>query len=289
MVKLNTVGCIAFLALIPFANGYACTYTNNGNGTLTDSTTNLVWQQDKAASQVGSVDWYEAMELAKNDRFLGKNDWRLPTNSELISLIASGCWNGKNEYYWSVTTRDPKGFIAYMKDRRLSDYHPMRGSGASAVLVRGGSTTDQAEFDSQFKTKIEQPKQEKALREREAVLAKAQADKERERAEVKFQETMNSNSPQKMYISAGSYDRGGESYRATQLYEKIISRFPESNWAVKASDQLSAKQREGAARESINSANSNAARRAYQQCKIEMDTCYSRGGSNCYRDCNSLY
>lgn len=295
MFKINTLARIALAALIPFANVYACSYTNNGDGTLTDSTTDLVWQQDRAGAQTGSADWYEAMVLARNDRFLGKADWRLPTNDELKRFMASGCWNGKNNYYWSATTNDPNGFIAYMKERHLATSHPMRGSGAAAVLVRGGSTADQTVFDSQFEAKIapllkkqEQARQAQMLREREDALAQARADKERSLAQAKFQEAISSKSPQKMYISAGTYDRNGDGYRATLLYEAIISRFPDSNWAVKASDQLSAKHREGVAKEAINSANRGASRRAHQQCKIEMASCYSRGGKDCYRDCDSL-
>jgi hypothetical protein len=42
-----------------------------------------------------------------------------------------------------------------------------------------------------------------------------------------------------MYLSAGTYARNGERGRASDIYEKIISRFPKSSWSVKASDQLS--------------------------------------------------
>ncbi len=85
--------------------------------------------------------------------------------------------------------------------------------------------------------------------------------------------------------------RNGDTSKAVELYEAIIARHVDSVWAVKASDQLDQNRREDSARESISRANSDARQRAYQQCKIEMDSCYSRtnGKGNCYRDCNSLY
>ena len=49
------------------------------------------------------------------------------------------------------------------------------------------------------------------------------------------------------------------------------------------------RENESRLRESIDSANREASYRAYQQCKIEMDTCFNRGGgTGCYRDCERL-
>jgi hypothetical protein len=121
-----------------------------------------------------------------------------------------------------------------------------------------------------------------------------------------FASMKRSNDPQSMYIAAGKYDHKGQTYRAEELYSEIASRFPRSTWAAKAVDQLSSIKRSDEAdrrsqqmRESIarsaqesrdvtNQANRDSANRAYNQCRIEMDSCYSRGGSSCYRDCNSL-
>ncbi|MFZ6818144.1 hypothetical protein [Undibacterium sp. Ji22W] len=99
---------------------------------------------------------------------------------------------------------------------------------------------------------------------------------------------LNNKNPQAMYLKAGTLMRNGDIGKAVELYEALITKHANSVWAVKASDQLDQNRRENSTRESIGRANSDAARRAYQQCKIEMDTCYSRGGSNCYRNCDSL-
>lgn len=73
-------------------------YIENGNGTVTDTRTNLMWMQC-AEGQVdldtlGTVlkfDWHAAMEIPDklNARggFAGFADWRLPTSGELQSLV----------------------------------------------------------------------------------------------------------------------------------------------------------------------------------------------------------
>ena len=59
-------------------------YQDNGNGTVTDSNTGLMWQKAPASER---YDWTEAMSYAENLTFAGYNDWRLPTIKELYSLI----------------------------------------------------------------------------------------------------------------------------------------------------------------------------------------------------------
>ncbi len=58
-------------------------YVDNGDGTVTDMNTGLMWQQDPGAkvTYLEAVSGAEALELA------GHADWRLPTIKELYSLI----------------------------------------------------------------------------------------------------------------------------------------------------------------------------------------------------------
>lgn len=44
--------------------------------------------------------------------------------------------------------------------------------------------------------------------------------------------------PQSLYLSAGKEERSGSREKAREIYESIISRFPESEFAVKANDRL---------------------------------------------------
>lgn len=112
----------------------------------------------------------------------------------------------------------------------------------------------------------------------------------REAEERNFNALLTDGDPQKMYLAAGTLNRNGDSYKAKRVYEAIINRFPDSPFAVKASDQLSASHNADAIRSSAAKADSDARYRAYQQCKEEMDACYLRtkGKGQCYRDCNSL-
>lgn len=57
-------------------------YTDNGNGTITDNVTDLIWQK---GYEVMSYD--EAVRKVKNFKLAGKSDWRIPTIKEAYSLI----------------------------------------------------------------------------------------------------------------------------------------------------------------------------------------------------------
>lgn len=61
----------------------AFSYTDNGDGTVTDNVTGLMWQQDPG----NKMTWVEAVELLKDFKMAGYTDWRLPTIKELYSLI----------------------------------------------------------------------------------------------------------------------------------------------------------------------------------------------------------
>ncbi|UCD89981.1 MAG: DUF1566 domain-containing protein [Desulfobacterales bacterium] len=62
-------------------------FVDNGNGTVTDRATGLMWQKD------GSPDgmmWQNAREYVNklnSEPFAGHSDWRLPTIEELASLM----------------------------------------------------------------------------------------------------------------------------------------------------------------------------------------------------------
>jgi hypothetical protein len=58
-------------------------YQDNGDGTVTDLNTGLIWQKTPG----GKVTYYEAVAGVKNLNLAGYKDWRLPTIKELYSLI----------------------------------------------------------------------------------------------------------------------------------------------------------------------------------------------------------
>lgn len=63
--------------------GTQAQYVDNGDGTITDLNTGLMWQQDPGEK----VTYQQALAGADNFNLAGYNDWRLPTIKELYSLI----------------------------------------------------------------------------------------------------------------------------------------------------------------------------------------------------------
>lgn len=64
-------------------NGLQPSYTDNGNGTVTDNNTGLMWQKDYGDKKT----YNDAMAGAASCNTGGYTDWRLPTIKELYSLI----------------------------------------------------------------------------------------------------------------------------------------------------------------------------------------------------------
>ena len=90
-------------------------FIDNGDGTVIDGETNLVWQKDPAPER---ITWPEAQQYVGQlnaESFAGHNDWRLPTNEELLTLMLSRENNkrlfidpifGSQRCFWSADTRD---------------------------------------------------------------------------------------------------------------------------------------------------------------------------------------
>ena len=80
------------------------------DGTVTDISTGLMWQQTTAP---GIYTWEQALEYCKSLDLAGFTDWRLPTIKELASIvdysrykpaIDTDYFPDTVEYYWSSTT-----------------------------------------------------------------------------------------------------------------------------------------------------------------------------------------
>jgi len=77
-------------------------FTNNGDGTISDKVTGLMWQMTPAAV---TYNWYEASgtydatynptstDVCRNLTLAGYTDWRLPERSELLSIVDYGSAN----------------------------------------------------------------------------------------------------------------------------------------------------------------------------------------------------
>ena len=62
-------------------------YQDNGDGTVTDRATGLIWQQSGSKKSLKYENAKKYVEGLNRDRFAGYTDWRLPTVDELASLL----------------------------------------------------------------------------------------------------------------------------------------------------------------------------------------------------------
>jgi hypothetical protein len=66
-------------------------FIDNGNGTITDSTTNLMWKQTDSFQDTKKwKNWFtghEYMQIVNLERFGGHEDWRYPFDEEAYSLF----------------------------------------------------------------------------------------------------------------------------------------------------------------------------------------------------------
>lgn len=86
---------------------------DNGNGTISDLNTGLVWQKGDAQNDVGRI-WQEASDYCAALSLGGRTDWRLPSKRELISIVNYGTAypsidkryfpSCRSYGYWSATT-----------------------------------------------------------------------------------------------------------------------------------------------------------------------------------------
>jgi hypothetical protein len=87
-------------------------YRDNGDGTVTDLNTGLMWEQGDSRNQGGGQQWTTANAYCTDLVLGGYSDWRLPTVSELKSLINLAHYNPVIDtayfpgchsfYYWSA-------------------------------------------------------------------------------------------------------------------------------------------------------------------------------------------
>jgi len=110
-------------------------YKDNGNGTITDLATGLMWQRCPAGLSGATcttgepvvLTWQEALQYATEAEFAGYRDWRLPNVTELLTLVERRCsnpplngrvfpfeWMGMRSWtrvrgFWSSTAWDTSG------------------------------------------------------------------------------------------------------------------------------------------------------------------------------------
>ena len=136
---------MAAIVLFSGAGVIAGDFTNNGDGTVTDGNTGLMWQQAEA----GSMNWEGAITCCEGLSLAGYTDWRLPNIKELRSIVDDRLYNPAIDtnyfpgvhasYYWSSTTharRSSPAWGVHFGDGGV--YDDSKTLGGYVRCVRGG-------------------------------------------------------------------------------------------------------------------------------------------------------
>ena len=125
-------------------------FTDNGNGTITDNVTTLMWQKlDDGTIRI----WYDAGTYCTGLSLGGHEDWRLPNVIELMSIVDFGKFNPainttyftntKSMAYWSSSldayNYSQTAFVVHFNHGSTSRNYPDLASNPCYVrCVRGG-------------------------------------------------------------------------------------------------------------------------------------------------------
>ena len=143
-----------------WASYWSARFTDNGDGTVTDNATGLMWAQDGSAAGCnngGTLSWTAAIDWAEALSFAGYADWRLPNAYELFSIclleagaitsvkaagapyinqvvfpntVSGGCWS-------STTYPINTGYALYVYFAYGGVNGTTKGSGCYVRAVRG--------------------------------------------------------------------------------------------------------------------------------------------------------
>lgn len=124
-------------------SGHAPAYQDNGDGTVTDLNTGLMWQADPGRKMT----FAQAMAGAATCRLANHNDWRVPTIKELYSLIL---FSGTDPDPQSVNSAMQRPFIDTeyfefqygnpMQGERIIDSQFMSSTKYVSTTMRGDET-----------------------------------------------------------------------------------------------------------------------------------------------------
>ena len=149
-------------------------FIDNGDGTITDAATGLMWMQDDSGTPMV---WKDALSYAENFEYAGYSDWRLPDAKELQGIIdytkspatnnsaaiddVFNCTVIKNEageddypWYWSSTTHESEsdgmegGWAVYLAFGRCmgnmgtDTWTDVHGAGAQRSDPKDGDSTE---------------------------------------------------------------------------------------------------------------------------------------------------
>ncbi len=121
MYTLKIIVFVVFMTGMT-VSAWAGNFTSNGDGTVTDNNTGLMWRQNSSTKY-----WVDALSYCENLDFAGHTDWRLPNIKELISIVDLTLYNpvldtayftsSTSYHYWSSTTYTTFAGSAFIVNR----------------------------------------------------------------------------------------------------------------------------------------------------------------------------
>jgi hypothetical protein len=135
-------------------------FVDNGDETVTDQATGLMWQQ---ADDGNTYNWKDALAYASSSELSGYSDWRLPNTKELESIVDYdkttfpaidetyfSCTSDDSWYWTSTTHGDSKYtacYVAFGKawsrtDSSATVYYDWHGAGAQRSDPKSGEVSD---------------------------------------------------------------------------------------------------------------------------------------------------
>lgn len=131
--RCRNLSILFFLFILAAPNTLLAAYIPNGDGTVTDTRTRLVWQQDDDAEGAGAMSWKSALAYCENLSLAGKDDWRLPNRIEIDSIVDNTrsnpaidpAFSALSMKYWTSTTYAPSPSSAWFSafNYGSTDYH----------------------------------------------------------------------------------------------------------------------------------------------------------------------
>lgn len=135
-------------------------FVSNGDGTVTDNATGLMWQQEDDGN---TYNWKDALAYGSSSELAGYDDWRVPNTKELQSIVDYDkttfpaidedyfvCTND-DSWFWSSTTQGDFKYTAcylafgkaYSKDNSSATvYYDWHGAGAQRSDPKAGDIDD---------------------------------------------------------------------------------------------------------------------------------------------------
>lgn len=291
------------LACLLFGVANAELIRSNTQEVVYDTKTKLLWQDNSEVKNLKD-NWDNSTTYCTNLNHAGLIDWRLPNNKELMGIVDSSYeptinqeFKNCNKYdYWSSTENvnsTDKVWTTYFfsgSSNNSSDKKSMNyvrcvreGQLSKALMIEFNNAferiaiTERKQKDREYYNTASSQNTISAYKSylkefpNGEYTSSARSNIQYLEEENRFRALLQSKSPQTMYLEAGKQERNGNTSKATKLYEVIIDRFPNSDFAVKASDKLT-----GASRAENEASNRRSQSR--QECENNKNACLAGCG-----------